>query len=112
MSSQSTSSLVPAEMAADVEEIVGVIQGVAQQQGQPWDNQIRIVRPQGRQMVPGALEGIFLVCSFGGGWFSKKWVDTFVWPEIEKRIRKPSQKAVEFVFSKIPPHPTDDSEKQ
>jgi hypothetical protein len=113
MPNQNTSTIVPAEIAGDVEDIVDAIKTVAEQQGKPWDSEIRVVRPQGKQMIPGAMETLFLICSTTGAtWFTRKWIDAFVWPEIEKRIRKPSQKAVEFVFAKIPQHAKDGGERE
>jgi hypothetical protein len=111
MQSGSKSSVVPNDIAADVEEIVNVIRSAAEQHGQQADDAVRIVRPLGKEMVPGAIETVILIFGTGTTWFTKKWFDTFVWPEIEKRVRRPSQKAVDFFFGKIPFPGTGNSEK-
>jgi len=98
----SKSALVPADIAADVEEIVKTIRDAAEEQGQSADDAIRILRPKGRGMVPGAVESLVLVVGASSTWFGKKWIDTFVWPKLADRIRKPSEKAVDFVLNHIP----------
>jgi hypothetical protein len=52
-------------------------------------------------MVPGAVETVLFVLGSGAVWFTKKWFDTFVWPTLEIHIRKPSQKAVDFIFKNL-----------
>ena len=100
MPPQRKSAQVPAEIAADVEEVVKAIRDAAEGQGQSADDVIRILRPRGREMVPGATEALVLVVGTTT-WFSKKWIDTFVWPKLAERIRKPSEKAVDFVLKHI-----------
>ena len=102
MQSGSKSAVVPADIAADVEEIVKAIKSAAEEQGQSADDVIRIVRPEAQRMVPGALETAILIVSSGAAWFTKKWIDAFVWPKIEKAVKKPSEKAVDFVLNRVP----------
>jgi len=102
MPMESKSAVVPADIARDVDELVNAIRAVAEQQGHSADDAIRILRPQGRGMIPGTVEALILVVGASTTWFSKKWIDTFVWPKIADRIRKPSERAVDFVLSRIP----------
>jgi len=104
MSKESKSAVVPADIAQDVDAIVNVIRAEAEQQGHSADDAIRILRPQGKGMLPlpGVTETLILVVGGGTAWFGKKWIDTFVWPKIAERIRKPSEQAVDFVLSRIP----------
>jgi hypothetical protein len=102
MQVESKSAVVPADISADVEEIVKAIKSAAEQQGQSADDAIRIVRPQGRGMVPGGLETVILIVGSGATWFTKKWIDAFVWPRIAEVVKKPSEQAIDFVLSRIP----------
>src|SRR5260370_18091340 len=80
MQVESKSAVVPADISADVEEIVKAIKSAAEQQGQSADDAIPIVRPQGRGMVPGGLETVILIVCSGAPSFTKKWIHAFVWP--------------------------------
>jgi hypothetical protein len=97
---ESKSAVVPADIAQEVDEIVNAIRAAAEQQGHSADEAIRVLRPQGRGMLPGGAEALILVVG-AATWFSKKWIDTFVWPKIADGIRKPSEKAVDFVLSRV-----------
>jgi hypothetical protein len=102
MPKESKSAVVPADIARNVDEIVNAIRAAAEQQGHPADDAIRILRPEGKGMLPGVGETLILVVGASTTWFSKKWLDTFVWPKIADRIRKPSEQAVDFVLSRVP----------
>jgi hypothetical protein len=97
MSMASKSAVVSSGIAIDVEEIVNAIRAAAEQQGRSADEAIRILRPQGKDMLPGATEALILLVG-AASWFSKKWFDTFVWPKIAEPIRKPSEQAVDLVL--------------
>ncbi len=101
MPMESKSAIVPADIARDVDEIVNEIRAAAEQQGHSADDVVRILRPKGKNMLPGAGETLILVVGAGATWFSKNWIDTFVWPKIANRIRKPSEQAVDFVLSRV-----------
>jgi hypothetical protein len=101
MQAENKSTVVPANITADVEEIVKTIKSAAEQQGRATGDAIRIVRPQGRGMVPGGLDIVILIVGSGATWFTKKWMDAFVWPKIAEVVRKPSEEAIDFVLSRI-----------
>jgi hypothetical protein len=93
---ESKSVVVPANIARDVDEIVSEIRAAAEQQGHSADG------PQGKGMFPGVAETLIFVVGGGATWFCKEWIDTFVWPKIADRIKKPSDQAVDFVLSRVP----------
>jgi hypothetical protein len=93
--------IVPAELAEDVESIVEAARTAALAQGLSLDDELKIARPPTRDMVPGATEAVFFILGSGATWFTSKWFDTFVWPVLEKHIRKPSEAAVAFVEEKL-----------
>ena len=93
---------MPAEIAVDVDNVVTAIRDAAEQQGLSSGDDIRIIRPRGKEMGPGGLDAVFLIVGSGAAWFTKKWFDTFVWPKLEALIKKPSDQAVDFVISKVP----------
>jgi hypothetical protein len=99
---ESKSAVVPADIAHDVDEIVSAIRAAAEQQGHSADDAVRILRPQGKGMLPGVAETLILVVGASTTWFGKKWLDTFVWPKIADLIKKPSDQAVDFVLSLVP----------
>ncbi len=53
--------------------------------------------------VQGAIDGLsgfaFLILSIPSSWLATKWIDDYLWPEIKKRIDKPSKELVGWIFS-------------
>jgi hypothetical protein len=101
MEIQSTTIRVPSDLAQDVEEIVDAIKDAAEKEDQVADEVVKLARPRSKEMVLGGIDVLFLVVGTGATWFTKKWFDTFVWPELETRIRKPSTQAIDFVLKSL-----------
>lgn len=101
MESGSKSVVIPADLAVDVEEIIGAIRSAAEHEGHPADEAVRVVRTTGKGMLPGVVETAILIVGPAASWFTSKWLDAFVWPRIQAPLRKPSERAVDFVLKHL-----------
>lgn len=101
MQAQAAPVRVPTELAGDVEQIVKLIKDAAERDGKVEADAVKIVRPQTKGMVFGGAEVVFLLAGSGVTWFTKKWFETCVWPELEKRMRAPTKEALDFLFNSL-----------
>jgi hypothetical protein len=46
---------------------------------------------------PGAADILLIVSGLAGAWFTKKWVDEYVWPLVKRRIDRPSKILTEWL---------------
>ena len=101
MQTPATPIRVPPDIAEDIELLVQAIKDAAEGEGQAADDAVRTVRPQTRGMVVGGEAVLLLVIGTGLSWCTKKWFETLVWPELEKRLRKPTKEALDFLFDSL-----------
>lgn len=92
---------VPSDIADDIELLVQAIRDAAEREGQAASEAVRVVRPQTKGMVVGGEAVLLLLVGTGFSWLTKKWFDTLVWPELEKRLKKPTRDALDFLFDSL-----------
>jgi len=92
---------IPSDLADDIELLVRAIKDAAESEGQAAEDAVRLVRPQTKGMVVGADAVLFLIVGTGFSWLTKKWFDALVWPELEKRLKKPTKDALDFLFDSL-----------
>lgn len=95
MSNESETVTIPADLTPEVELIIAVLL----EQRPDLEDQLAVVKPTTRDFIGGGVGEIILYIAGGAlGWVTKKWVDDILWPELKKRLEKPSQRALKLVF--------------
>jgi hypothetical protein len=90
---------VPKEAEGDVDLIVEGIRDALNETGMHSEH-LSVARPSGRNMLPGDVSStVMLVASGSLAWLTKKWVDTYVWPRIQKRVHVPSERLLAWLFN-------------
>jgi hypothetical protein len=93
---------IPGDLLPEVEVFVAAVQDAAQREPGVPPNEIKLIRTEARPLGPGEIGTyIFYVSAAITAWLSKKWLDTYVWPEVQKRINKPSKRLMEFILAKL-----------
>lgn len=46
---------------------------------------------------PAATDVLLVVSGLAGTWFTKKWVDEYIWPSVRRRIDRPSKSLIEWL---------------
>jgi hypothetical protein len=102
MSNSDLTFEIPGDLLPEVEVFVAVLQDAAKRDPGTPPNEIRLIRTQTRPLGPGEIgTAIFFVSAAVAGWLSKKWLDEFVWPELKRRIEKPSHRLVDYLLAKL-----------
>ena len=61
-------------------------------------DEVRVLRPAAKQFGVGEVTMVMLL--IGGSsvsWFTKKWLDEYVWPVLKKHVDKPSRQIMDFL---------------
>ena len=59
---------------------------------------VKVVRPTAKQFGVGEVALVMLL--IGGksaGWFTKKWLDEYLWPILKKQVDRPSRQILELL---------------
>jgi hypothetical protein len=93
---------VPAALLPEMEIFAAALQSAAKRDRGTSDSDVKLIRTDTKPLGPGELETVvFFVSAALSAWLTKKWLDTYVWPIVQKQIDKPSRQLVDFVASKL-----------
>jgi len=94
--------LVPSELATQGETIVELLREAAEAQGKEVD--LYLLTPKSTKgFEPVTMSAaVLLIGSTTAVWLTSKWVDTYLWPLVQKRIDKPSREFVDWLDSVLP----------
>jgi len=91
--------LVPKEYLQDLQAVIKVLEEIAVSNNLMQQDDIYIQKP--KQFGVGELPVTIFIAGAVTAWFTKKWADTYLWPELQKRIDNPSKKVVEWIVQAI-----------
>ncbi|WP_312339440.1 hypothetical protein [Anaerospora hongkongensis] len=94
--------IVPKEYLQDIDSVFSVIEDIAVTNSlmRPGDMKLNKAKKLGIGEAPVTL----FVASSVIVWFTKKWADTYLWPEIQKKIDSPSKAIIDWLVRIIEKH--------
>jgi len=91
---------IPEEFSNQSDQLALCIKSALQNEN-ITDDEIKIIRPQIKNLSPGDFGEIMIYLGSGAAiWFTDKWVETYLWPEIDKKIGNKSKALVNWLLSK------------
>lgn len=91
--------LIPRHLVKEFERMHPAIFDIAKEFGEIKKDDLQIIKP--KQFAGGDTPATLVISSAVLAWFTKKWADTYLWPEIQKRIENPSKEVVEWIIRVI-----------
>ena len=100
MSDKPKMLVVPQELNACIEDVAEAYREAIAASGAGTEEDVKLVRPNVKGLTPDQVVDYFILySSVTGIWLTKKWIDTYLWPAIVKKIDKPSKALVDWITS-------------
>jgi hypothetical protein len=100
MTKDGVTILIPNNVNRDAEAVVDAIRQALLESGLDDPVEVQIIKPKVKSFGVGDVPQIFLLLSLSPiAWFTKNWIDDYLWPIIKEKIDKPSIELVNWINS-------------
>jgi len=90
---------IPSDLHDQADAVCDAIREAVGQSGVASRDDVRVIAPSEKGFYSGDSVTVLLYLgTTAGAWFTSKWLDTYLWPQIKERIDGPSERILAFLM--------------
>lgn len=94
--------IVPEEFNSEIESLLSLFNYSLIRSHSPTEQVFDFIKPHSKT-IDGSIiiESIILCTTVSVGWFTTKWADEYLWPDLKEKIDEPSKASVKWLLSQL-----------